>query len=116
MKYVDTPPILAILFSKLQTPPNWLSFIYTPPKIGENGLHPTKIYKPPSGCFRHIPYLEQIPTVNAKFFQEAFFYIRNISAVTDPIFTNQQYFIARSKQGQGKVREYVENIQRWVGV
>ena len=51
MKYVDTPPILAILFSKLQTPPhirvqfketppNWLSFIYTPPKIGENGLHP----------------------------------------------------------------------------
>ena len=51
MKYVDTPPILAILFSKQQTPPtfennskrpppNWLSSIYTPPKIGENGLHP----------------------------------------------------------------------------
>ena len=63
MKYVDTPPILAILFSKLQTPPtfecnskrpppNWLSFIYTPPKIGENGLHPPqKIYTPPLWMF-----------------------------------------------------------------
>ena len=53
MKYVDPPPILAILLSKQQnpppprirvkfkeTPPNWLSFIYTPPKIGENGLPP----------------------------------------------------------------------------
>ena len=51
MKNVDPPPILATLFSKQQTPPhirvkfketppNWLSFIYTPPKIGENGLHP----------------------------------------------------------------------------
>ena len=63
MKNVDPPPILATLFSKQQTPPhsseiqrdpppNWLSFIYTPPKIGENGLHPPqKIYTPPSGCF-----------------------------------------------------------------
>ena len=32
MKYVDTPPILAILFSKQQTPPNiWEQFKETPP-------------------------------------------------------------------------------------
>ena len=61
MKYVHTPPILAILFSKQETPPNssaiqrdpppnWLSFIYTPPKIGENGLHP-----PPLDVFDIFP-------------------------------------------------------------
>ena len=36
MKYVDTPPILAILFSKQQTPPQHLRTIQRdpPPKIG----------------------------------------------------------------------------------
>ena len=34
MKYVDTPPILAILFSKQQTPPPniWEQFKETPPQ------------------------------------------------------------------------------------
>ena len=75
MKYVDTPPILAILFSKLQTPPtfecnskrpppNWLSFIYTPPKIGENGLQPPPQKKytppPPLDVFDIFPYCRHI--------------------------------------------------------
>ena len=66
MKNVDPPHILPTLFSKQkrphhiqeefkETPPqNWMSFIYTPPKILENGLYPPqKIYTPPvpSGCF-----------------------------------------------------------------
>ena len=37
MKNVDPPHILPTLFSKQKRPPpqNWMSFIYTPPKIGE---------------------------------------------------------------------------------
>ena len=57
MKNVDPPPILATLLSKQQTPPhsseiqrdpppNWLSFIYTPPKIGEYGLPPIEPIEP----------------------------------------------------------------------
>ena len=69
MKYVDILPILAILLSKQQTPPhirdefketppNWLSFIYTPPKIGENGLQPPKKYTPsPLDVFDIFPYI-----------------------------------------------------------
>ena len=49
MKSVDTAPILAFFSMKIadlpkiqvkfkETPPNWLSFIYTPPKIGEYGF------------------------------------------------------------------------------
>ena len=63
MENMNTPPILAFFSIKTADPPsqnpreiqrdptpNWLSV--TPPKIGENGLHPPKkIYDPPSGCF-----------------------------------------------------------------
>ena len=56
MKNVDPPHILPTLFSKQKRPhpQNWMSFIYTPPKILENSLYPPqKIFTPPvpSGCF-----------------------------------------------------------------
>ena len=67
MKYVDTPPILAILLWKQKTPPTFewnskiqklVEFYIHSPKIGENGLHPLKkelyIYTP-SGYFWHFP-------------------------------------------------------------
>ena len=52
MKNMDTPPILAFSYQNdrapspkikvkfKETPSNGLNFIYTPPKIGENGLNP----------------------------------------------------------------------------
>ena len=68
MKYVDTPPILAILLWKQKTPPptfecnskiqKLVDFHIHSPKIGENGLHPLppkKIYTPPLDIFDIFP-------------------------------------------------------------
>ena len=60
MKKVDTPPILTILISKQQTTPKWLSFIYTNPKIGGNGLHwGAVIFKNIYGFFCSCVFLHQ---------------------------------------------------------
>ena len=67
MKNGDSPPFwlffyqnsrpltkIQVKFKVTETSPNWLSFIFTPPNLGENiEHHPSKINKPllPSGYF-----------------------------------------------------------------
>ena len=49
------PPQIQVKFK--QTPQNWLSFLYTPPKICEEGLHPSneKIYNLSLNVFDTLP-------------------------------------------------------------